>query len=294
MSTILDGKALSGVIKDQLKQKCDGVFSRLGMRPGLAIVLVGDNPASCVYVASKVKACEYVGINSVVRRFPTQATQDEVIAEVQRLAADKTVNGIMVQLPLPSGMDERAVLSYIPAEKDVDGLTAESAGKNLLGEDCLLPCTPKGIIRLIKSYGINLSGKNAVVIGRSSLVGKPLAVLLLKEDATVSVCHSKTPNLKEYTLSADVLVVAIGKRHFVTEDMVKKGAVVIDVGINRTDSGICGDVDFERVKEKASYITPVPGGVGPMTVAMLLDNAFCAFLKQNGIKQCDYDKRNNI
>ena len=283
MSVLLDGKAFSGVVKDKLKQKCEIIKKTYGISPKLAIILVGDNPASEIYVSSKVKSCEYVGITSIVERFSENASQKDIVSVIKRLASDKTVNGIMVQLPLPHGFDEKTILSNIPFEKDVDGLTPLSAGKNLLGEECLLPCTPKGIIELLKHYKIHFSSLNAVIVGRSNLVGKPLAAMLLKENCTVTVCHSKTRDLREQTLKADLLIVATGMPHLINSDMVKDGAVVVDVGINRTPDGLKGDVDFESVKGKVSFITPVPGGVGPMTVAMLLDNAFTAFIKQNNL-----------
>lgn len=283
MSVLLDGKAFSAIVKDELKQKCNIIKEKYGLSPKLAIILVGNNPASEIYVSSKIKACEYAGITSIVKRFSENTSQEDIVFAIKELANDKTVNGIMVQLPLPHGLDEKTILSYIPFEKDVDGLTPLSAGKNLLGEECLQPCTPKGIIELLKHYKINLTALNAVIVGRSALVGKPLAAMLLKENCTVTVCHSKTRDLREQTLNADLLVVATGMPHLINADMVKKGAIVVDVGINRTIDGLKGDVDFENVKDKASFITPVPGGVGPMTVAMLLDNAFTAFIRQNNL-----------
>lgn len=283
MGVLLDGKAFSCIVKDDLKQKCEVIKKTYGISPKLAIILAGNNPASEIYVSSKIKACEYVGITSIVERFSESASQEDIVSAIKRLARDKTVNGIMVQLPLPHGLDEKIILSNIPFEKDVDGLTPLSAGKNLLGEECLLPCTPKGIIELLKHYNITLSSLNAVIVGRSALVGKPLAGMLLKENCTVTVCHSKTRDLSEHTLKADILIVATGIPHLINADMVKEGAVVVDVGINRTPDGLTGDVDFESVKDKASFITPVPGGVGPMTVAMLLDNSFTAFTRQNNL-----------
>ncbi len=282
-ATLLDGKALSSKIKEELKGQCKELKNEYLLVPTLAIVLVGDNPASLVYVSSKEKACAEVGIQSVVVRLKETVTEECVISEVDKLAQDKTVNAVMVQLPLPKGINERNVLAHIPPEKDADGLTALSAGKMFDGEFSLLPCTPSGIIELLKRNNIELCGKHAVIVGRSNLVGKPLSVLLLRENCTVTVCHSKTQNLSKFTSAADILVVAIGKKNFVTGNMVKQGAVVIDVGINRTEQGLFGDVDFYAAKEVASYITPVPGGVGPMTVTMLLSNAILACKMQNGI-----------
>lgn len=282
-ATLLDGKALSLKIKEELKEQCKELKNEYLLVPKLAIVLVGDNPASLVYVSSKEKACAEVGIQSVVVRLKETVTEECVISEVDKLAQDKTVNAVMVQLPLPKGINERNVLAHIPPEKDADGLTALSAGKMFDGEFSLLPCTPSGIIELLKRNNIELCGKHAVIVGRSNLVGKPLSVLLLRENCTVTVCHSKTQDLSKFTSAADILVVAIGKKNFVTGNMVKQGAVVIDVGINRTEQGLFGDVDFNAAKEVASYITPVPGGVGPMTVTMLLSNAILACKMQNSI-----------
>lgn len=282
-ATLLDGKALSLKIKEELKEQCKELKNEYLLVPKLAIVLVGDNPASLVYVSSKEKACAEVGIQSVVVRLKETVTEECVISEVDKLAQDKTVNAVMVQLPLPKGINERNVLAHIPPEKDADGLTALSAGKMFDGEFSLLPCTPSGIIELLKRNNIELCGKHAVIVGRSNLVGKPLSVLLLCENCTVTVCHSKTQDLSKFTSAADILVVAIGKKNFVTGNMVKQGAVVIDVGINRTEQGLFGDVDFNAAKEVASYITPVPGGVGPMTVTMLLSNAILACKMQNSI-----------
>ena len=255
-----------------------------GKRPKLAIVLVGDNPASQIYVASKERACAEVGMESVVVRLPENSDQNTVEKTVSELCLDETINGVMVQLPLPKTLNEKPVLELIPFEKDVDGLTSANAGRLFHGEKCLVPCTPKGVIALLKEYDIPLSGKNAVIIGRSNLVGKPLSILLLNENCTVTVCHSKTESLSDFTKKADILVVAIGKDRFVKSDIVKPDAVVIDVGINRTEDGLHGDVDYQSVKEIVGYITPVPGGVGPMTVAMLLQNTVEAFNLQNSDK----------
>ena len=284
MSVVIDGKATAAKIRASVKNDCDKIFAVHGKRPKLAIVLVGDNPASQIYVASKERACAEVGMESVVVRLPENSDQNTVEKTVSELCLDETINGVMVQLPLPKTLNEKPVLELIPFEKDVDGLTSANAGRLFHGEKCLVPCTPKGVIALLKEYDIPLSGKNAVIIGRSNLVGKPLSILLLNENCTVTVCHSKTEGLSDFTKKADILVVAIGKDRFVKSDMVKPDAVVIDVGINRTEDGLHGDVDYQSVKEIVGYITPVPGGVGPMTVAMLLQNTVEAFNLQNSGK----------
>lgn len=284
MSVVIDGKATAAKIRASVKNDCDKIFAVHGKRPKLAIVLVGDNPASQIYVASKERACAEVGMESVVVRLPENSDQNTVEKTVSELCLDETINGVMVQLPLPKTLNEKPVLELIPFEKDVDGLTSANAGRLFHGEKCLVPCTPKGVIALLKEYDIPLSGKNAVIIGRSKLVGKPLSILLLNENCTVTVCHSKTESLSDFTKKADILVVAIGKDRFVKSDMVKPDAVVIDVGINRTEDGLHGDVDYQSVKEIVGYITPVPGGVGPMTVAMLLQNTVEAFNLQNSDK----------
>ncbi|MDY4676847.1 MAG: bifunctional methylenetetrahydrofolate dehydrogenase/methenyltetrahydrofolate cyclohydrolase FolD [Candidatus Borkfalkiaceae bacterium] len=284
MSVVIDGKATAAKIRASVKNDCDKIFAVHGKRPKLAIVLVGDNPASQIYVASKERACAEVGMESVVVRLPENSDQNTVEKTVSELCLDETINGVMVQLPLPKTLNEKPVLELIPFEKDVDGLTSANAGRLFHGEKCLVPCTPKGVIALLKEYDIPLSGKNAVIIGRSNLVGKPLSILLLNENCTVTVCHSKTERLSDFTKKADILVVAIGKDRFVKSDMVKPDAVVIDVGINRTEDGLHGDVDYQSVKEIVGYITPVPGGVGPMTVAMLLQNTVEAFNLQNSGK----------
>lgn len=284
MSVVIDGKATAAKIRASVKNDCDKIFAVHGKRPKLAIVLVGDNPASQIYVASKERACAEVGMESVVVRLPENSDQNTVEKTVSELCLDETINGVMVQLPLPKTLNEKPVLELIPFEKDVDGLTLANAGRLFHGEKCLVPCTPKGVIALLKEYDIPLSGKNAVIIGRSNLVGKPLSILLLNENCTVTVCHSKTERLSDFTKKADILVVAIGKDRFVKSNMVKPDAVVIDVGINRTEDGLHGDVDYQSVKEIVGYITPVPGGVGPMTVAMLLQNTVEAFNLQNSDK----------
>ncbi len=283
MGNILDGRVVSSAIKEQMRAYCERIYEKYSLQPALAIVLVGNNPASETYVASKQRACEFVGVKSIVKRFSETATQEEVINEVQSLCENGEINGVMVQLPLPKGFDEKQVLSHVTPEKDVDGLTALNVGNLLLGHDTFVSCTPKGIISLLKHYNIEIAGKNAVVVGRSNMVGKPVAVKLLEENATVTVCHSKTKDLANITTKADILVVAIGRKHFITADMIKSGAVVIDVGINRVDGRLYGDVDFDNSLDRVSYITPVPGGVGLMTVCMLIENTLEAFKKQNRI-----------
>lgn len=273
MYTLIDGKKLASDMRAEIKSGVEN-FSR---EIGLAVVLVGENPASQVYVRNKIKACEEVGIKSYAEYLPADSTEECVENLVKKLVADKNIDGILVQLPLPKHLDAEKILKLIPAEKDVDGFSEENTGKLCMGEDCLVACTPNGVMQMIERYGIETRGKRAVVVGRSNIVGKPMAMLLLNADATVTVCHSKTENLKKECLNADILVAAIGKAKFITADMVKDGAVVIDVGMNRDGNGrLCGDVDFENVKEKCSYITPVPGGVGPMTITMLMYNTLQA------------------
>lgn len=272
MATIIDGKLVSNEIREQLKTQVEEL-KKNGKSVGLGLILVGEDPASQVYVKNKIKACEYVGIESYCYRMDVNSTQEEVLEIVDKLNKDDKVNGILVQLPLPKHLDEKVILDRIDVKKDVDGFSAYQIGKMVLGEKSIVSCTPKGIIELLKYYKIDIAGKNAVVIGRSNIVGKPISMLLLKENATVTICHSRTQNLAEICAKADILVVAIGKAKFVKNNMVKNGAVIIDVGINRDEDGkLCGDVDFEDVVDKCSYITPVPGGVGPMTVTMLLKN----------------------
>ena len=282
MAEIIDGKLLSKSIKEDLKLRVVDFENKFGRKVTLAVILVGENPASQVYVKNKVLACEYVGIKSLSFTLPETSSFNDVAETVKSLAKNDNVDGILVQLPLPNGIDENKILALIPPEKDVDGFLAQNVGNLLLGKDCTISCTPFGVLQMLKSKNIELSGKNAVVIGRSNIVGKPMALLLLQENCTVTVCHSKTKNLKEICSNADILVAAIGRPEFVKEDMVKEGAVVIDVGINRTENGLKGDVDFENVCKKASFITPVPGGVGPMTIAMLMVNTVnCAFRRAN-------------
>lgn len=268
----MDGKLLSGKIYEELKRNVESLKEK-GIVPGLAVVLVGDDPASQVYVRNKARACERLGILSKVIRLPGDETEKGVIEQVELLNADDEINSMLVQLPLPSSMNENEVLSHIAPEKDADGITVSNAGALLNGLKGALPCTPRGIIELLKEYKVELSGARAVVIGRSNIVGKPVSMLLQRENCTVTMCHSKTRDLKDIVRSADIVVAAIGKPGFVTGDMIKQGAAVIDVGINRLENGkLMGDVDFEQAFNKAGYITPVPGGVGPMTIAMLMKN----------------------
>ena len=272
MAKIIDGKQISLDIKNELKEKV-AKYKEQGIEITLAVVKVGNDPASAVYVRNKEKACEYVGINSKTLALPEETTEEELLNVVKELNEDKNVNGILVQLPLPKHIDESKVLLTIDSTKDVDGFHPVNVGKMVIGEDTFLPCTPAGIIEMIKRTDIDIEGKECVVIGRSNIVGKPMAMLMLKENATVTIAHSRTKDLKEVTKRADIIVAAIGKAKFVTADYVKEGAVVIDVGMDRDENGkLCGDVVFESVSKVASAITPVPGGVGPMTVTMLLVN----------------------
>lgn len=273
MAEIIDGKALAAKFRSEVLVRANDFENRYGRKVGLAVVRVGSDPASAVYVRNKIKACNECNIRSISYDLDENVKSEQLIELIHKLNADAQVDGILVQLPLPKHIDERAVLAEIDPKKDADGFHAINAGKLFLGEkDGTVACTPRGIIELIKSTSVPIKGKHAVVVGRSNIVGKPVAALLLANDATVTVCHSRTVNLKEITLTADILVVAVGKSKFITADMVKSGAVVIDVGMNRDENGLCGDVDFDGVKDVAGYITPVPGGVGPMTVAMLLCN----------------------
>lgn len=274
---ILDGKVISKEVQDSIAGEVAKMKDRLGMAPGLHVVLVGENPASQVYVKNKHKTCEKLGFNSVVHKLAADAPESEVLDLVHKLNKDNTVHGILVQLPLPDHIDTQKVMYEILPEKDVDGFHPTNLGKLVIGETPYPPCTPQGIMELIKRSGMEIKGKEAVVIGRSNIVGKPVALLLLHEHATVTICHSRTKDLPGVSRRADIVVAAIGKPKFVTADFVKDGAVVIDVGINRLDDGtLVGDVDYDNVKEKASWITPVPGGVGPMTIAMLMKNTLRA------------------
>lgn len=285
MTTVLNGKEYSIKFREELKQKVEILKQKHGIVPGLAVVIIGEDSASQIYVRNKIKASEDVGLNSVTVRLSEDISQQDAENEVYKLACRNDIDGIIVQLPLPKKFDSAKILAKIPTHKDVDGLCAENLGKLLVGEDALVSCTPNGIIQLLKGYNIDFTGKHAVVIGRSNMVGKPISALLQKENCTVTMCHSKTQNIKNYTLQADILVAAIGRANYVTEDMVKEGAIVVDVGINRVDGKIYGDVDYNAVFNKASYITPVPGGVGPMTVTMLMYNAFTACLRNNNIEE---------
>lgn len=279
---ILDGKALSTKVKGRVKQEINNLPKNDNI-PTLAVVLVGDDPASAIYVRNKKRACEYVGIKSVSVRLGQDTTQEKLEQTLNDLNNDKSINGILLQLPLPKGLDERKALNCIAPEKDVDGLSSVNLGKLITKEVGITPCTPTGVMEFFKEYNIDLTGKNVVIINRSILVGKPLALMMLNANATITICHSKTQNISEYTKKADVIVTAVGKAKFLTEDMVKDGAVVIDVSIVRTETGLCGDADYENIKDKASYITPVPGGVGPMTIAMLMENTLKAYKLQNNI-----------
>ena len=273
---IINGKEISANIRAGLKQRVAAFEKQHGYIPGLAVILVGDDPASHVYVNNKEKACVEIGLRSEVVRLPESTTQEELLALVREYNAREDINGLLVQFPLPGHLNEREVISAIDPKKDVDGLSAANSGALLSGLKGLVSCTPKGVIALIKSTGIDICGKNAVVIGRSNLVGKPVSVLLLNENATVTMCHSKTQNLPEICRRADILVAAIGKSEFVTGEFIKPGAVVIDVGTSRVDGKLKGDVKFDEAKEIAGYLTPVPGGVGPMTITMLLENTLDA------------------
>lgn len=284
MAQIIDGKAVSRQVRERvaaetLKLKKQGVV------PGLAVIIVGDDPASKVYVKNKEKACDEVGFHNEKFELPAQTTQQQLNDLVGELNERSDINGILCQLPLPAHLDDKEVINLINPVKDVDAFHPVNVGAIMIGNYNFLPCTPAGVMELIHSTGVEVSGKKAVVIGRSNIVGKPQAMLLLHEDATVEIAHSKTPNLAEVTASADILVAAVGRAKFVTADMVKTGAVVIDVGMNRDENGkLCGDVDFESVKDKCAFITPVPGGVGPMTISMLMQNTLTAAKIQNGIK----------
>lgn len=277
MAVRIDGKMVSQKMRENLKSEVTAYVEKYGSRPGLAVVLVGDDPASSVYVRNKHRACEEVGIRSEVHVLPKETTEEELLTLLRAMNADPAVHGILVQLPLPKHISEERVIHTISPDKDVDAFHPSNAGKLLLGQYRFLPCTPAGVMELLRAYDISVAGKECVVVGRSNIVGKPQALLLLEENGTVTVCHSKTKDLAEVTRRADILIAAVGKARFITADMVKDGAVVIDVGINRTNNGkLCGDVDFDGVEGKASYITPVPGGVGPMTITMLLINTLCA------------------
>lgn len=281
---IIDGKKVSAQVKEEVRKQTLELKEAYGITPGLAVVIVGDDPASRVYVNNKKKACEVVGFKSEEYAMPASTTQEELLELVNTLNNKQDINGILVQLPLPEHLDDKAVIEAINPQKDVDAFHAVNVGKIMLGEYDFLPCTPSGVMEMLHAYDIPVSGKNCVVIGRSNIVGKPMAMLLLHENGTVTICHSRTKNLAEVCRGADILVAAVGKPKFVTSDMIKEGAVVIDVGMDRDENGkLCGDVDFENVKDKCSYITPVPGGVGPMTISTLMKNTLKACKIQNNI-----------
>ena len=277
MATIIDGKAVSAHLRAELKEKVATFVAESGITPGLAVVLVGEDPASAVYVRNKHRACEEVGMFSVVHKLPEETSEEELLSLIEKLNADENIHGILVQLPLPKHISEERIVLAIAPQKDVDAFHPANVGKIMLGNYHFLPCTPAGVMALLQYYDISVEGKHCVVVGRSNIVGKPQALLLLEKNGTVTVCHSRTKNLAEITKQADILVAAVGRAKFITADMVKEGAVVIDVGINRmADGKLCGDVDFEAVSPKTAAITPVPGGVGPMTITMLLQNTLHA------------------
>lgn len=282
MSRIIDGKVISAAVKERVK-KGVAELNKKGITVGLAVIIVGEDPASKIYVANKKKACEALGIISEEYALPESTTEEELLKLVDELNRKKSINGILCQLPLPRHLDEKLIINSILPEKDVDAFHPANVGRIMIGDYDFVPCTPAGIMEMLAYENINPEGKSCVVIGRSNIVGKPMAMLLLHKNGTVTVCHSKTKNLKEICSKADILVAAVGKAKFVTADMVKEGAVVIDVGMNRVDGKLYGDVDYEAVKEKATAITPVPGGVGPMTIAMLMQNTLTAAKRQNNI-----------
>lgn len=280
-ANILDGRALADKMMERIAKKLHVLKEKKNIVPGLAVILIGENSASQVYVRNKQKACQRVGIDSYVKKFDNDVSLAYVLGCINELNSDVHINGILVQLPLPSHIDTECVINAISPDKDVDGFHPLNAGRLLRGESCLEPCTPKGIIRLVEQTGEKIAGKNVCVIGRSNIVGKPVSLMFLKRDATVTICHSKTDSLAQVASGADILVVAAGKPNIIDDRFVKEGAIVIDVGINRTDSGLTGDVDFYKASGKAGWITPVPGGVGPMTIAMLLENTFRAAQKRD-------------
>ena len=278
---IIDGKLVAKTIREDLKNKISEAYDLFGKKFKLSVVIAGEDPASEIYVRNKSKACEEAGIISETIKLNANVSQEELELTVKNLVKDESVDGILVQLPLPKGLDEKKVLKLIPPEKDVDGFSDNNIGRlTMFSEDALYACTPHGIMKLLEYYNVPLCGKHAVVVGRSNIVGKPMALMLLKKDCTVTICHSKTPNLAQYTKTADILVCAAGKKHLITADMVKDGVVVVDAGINRENGKIYGDVDFDEVNKKASLITPVPGGVGPMTITMLLYNTYIAGMRK--------------
>ncbi len=279
---LIEGKKISDSIREEIKLEADRLKSE-GVTPGLVVILVGEDPASQVYVRNKAKACEQLGYYSEVVRLPAETSQQQLLSLIDRYNSDDKVNGILVQLPLPKHIEEKAIIDAIAVEKDVDGFHPESVGNLMIGDDTLLPCTPAGVIELLQRTGNDPAGKHAVVIGRSNIIGKPVAMLLLREHATVTICHSRTPNLPEIAKQADILVAAVGVPKLVKKEWVKPGAVVIDVGVNRLPDGkLCGDVDFDDVVDTAGWITPVPGGVGPMTITMLMANTLKAAKRSRG------------
>lgn len=283
MAKLISGKEVSAKVKAEVREETAELVKK-GIKPGLAVVIVGNDPASRVYVNSKKKACEEVGFSSFEYALPEETTQEELLELVSKLNNDDSVDGILCQLPLPEQIDENAVINAIKPDKDVDAFHPFNVGKIMIGDFAFLPCTPAGVMELIDSTGVDISGKSCVVIGRSNIVGKPMSMLLLHRNGTVTICHSRTKNLAEICRNADILVAAVGKANFVTADMVKDGAIVIDVGMNRLENGkLCGDVDFENAEKKAGYITPVPGGVGPMTIAMLMKNTLTAAKMHNNL-----------
>ena len=277
MATIIDGKLVTAKIREEIKNESAAFEKKTGIKPGLAVIIVGDDPASQVYVRNKGKACEEVGFYSEIHRLPAETTEEELLDLVHSLNKNEKIHGILVQSPLPKHLDEALIVNNIRYEKDVDAFHPVNVGKIMIGDYNFLPCTPAGVMELLKAYDIDVCGKEVAVVGRSNIVGKPQAMLMLHANATVTVCHSRTKNLAEVLRRADVVVMAIGKAKFLKADMIKEGAVVIDVGMNRDENGkLCGDVDFEECEKKASYITPVPGGVGPMTITMLMKNTLTA------------------
>ncbi|MBQ8474742.1 MAG: bifunctional methylenetetrahydrofolate dehydrogenase/methenyltetrahydrofolate cyclohydrolase FolD [Clostridia bacterium] len=280
MAHIIDGKKIAAETRNDISRRVAEFENENGFKPGLAVIIVGENPASQVYVRNKKKACEDVGMYSVVIEMKEDTTQSELMSKIEELKADDKIHGILVQLPLPRHLDEDEVIAAIPPEKDVDAFHPQNTGKIMIGDYDFLPCTPAGVMKMLEYEGVEIEGKECVVVGRSNIVGKPQAMLLLHKNGTVTVCHSRTKNLGDVTRRADILVVAVGKADFITGDMIKEGAVVIDVGMNRkADGKLTGDVDFESCEKKASMITPVPGGVGPMTITMLLENTLTAAKK---------------
>ena len=277
---LLDGKTLAKEKRENLKKKVEELKEKEGIIPGLAIIRVGNDPASEIYVRNKLKACQEVGIYAVEKHFNEEVNEQEIIDMIEFFNQDKTIDGILVQSPLPKNLDEKKIVSYILGSKDVDGFGIDNLGHLLANQEQVLAATPLGILNLLKEYKIPIASKKVLIIGRSQIVGRPLAIMFLNRDATVTIAHSKTKNLKELTLQADILISAVGHPRFITEDMVKEGTVCIDVGINRENGHVIGDMDFEKIKEKASYITPVPGGVGPMTIVTLLENVYELALKR--------------